>query len=73
MRTDDLEKAVKYVNINNRGWISPFSEGLRTESFTELFALAKTQAVEMIKRLNAGLSGEEITGNLSFLTGVKVQ
>lgn len=73
MRTDDLEKAVKYVNINNRGWISPFSEGLRTESFTELFALAKTQAVEMIKRLNAGLSGEEITGNISFLTGVKVQ
>ena len=27
----------------------------------------------LIKRLNAGLSGEEITGNISFLTGVKVQ
>ena len=73
LRTDDLEKAVKYVNINNRHWRSPFGGEMRSESFTELYELAKADAAEMIKRLNAGLSGEEITENKSFLTGVKVQ
>lgn len=73
MRTDDLEKAEKYVNINHKGWKSPFGGGLRNESFTELFELAKADALEMIRRFNAGQSGAEITGNISFLTGVKVQ
>lgn len=73
LRTDDLEKAIKYVNINNRNWISPFGGEMRNESFTQLFELAKTDAIKMIKRLNAGMSGEDITENISFLTGVKVQ
>ena len=73
LRTDDLEKAIKYVNMNNRNWRSPFSGERRNESFTQLFELAKTDAANMIRRFNAGMSGEEITGNLSFLTGVKVQ
>ncbi len=73
LRTDDLEKAIKYVNINNRNWRSPFGGEMRNESFTQLFELAKTDAVKMIKRLNAGMSGAEITENISFLTGVKVQ
>lgn len=73
MRTDDLEKAIKYVNINNRIWKSPFSEELRSESFAQLFELAKADAVEMIKRLNNGLCGEAVTDNISFLTGVKVK
>lgn len=73
LRTDDLEKAIKYVNINNRIWKSPFSEELRSESFAQLFELAKADAVEMIKRLNNGLCGEAVTDNISFLTGVKVK
>lgn len=73
LRTDDLEKAIKYVNISNRIWKSPFSEEMRNESFAQLFELAKADALEMIRKLNAGLSGEAVTNNISFLTGVKVK
>lgn len=73
LRTDDLEKAIKYVNINNRIWKSPFSDKPRSESFDQLFELAKTDALDMIRKLNAGLSGEAVTDNISFLTGVKVK
>lgn len=73
LRTDDLEKAIKYVNISNRIWKSPFSEEMRNESFAQLFELAKADALEMVRKLNAGLSGEAVTNNISFLTGVKVK
>lgn len=71
LRTNDLEKAIKYVNMNNRKWRSPYSGEIRSESFTQLYELAKDDAVEMIKRLDSGCTGEEITSNLSFLTGVR--
>lgn len=73
LRTDDLEKAIKYVNINNRLWKSPFSGEFRNESFAQLFELAKADALEMISKLNEGLYGDAITDNISFLTGVKVK
>lgn len=73
LRTDDLEKAIKYVNINNRLWKSPFSGEFRNESFAQLFELAKADALEMISKLNEGLCGDAITDNISFLTGVKVK
>lgn len=73
LRTNDLEKAIKYVNMNNRKWRSPYSDEIRSESFTELYELAKTDAVKMINSLNAGCTGEAITSNISFLTGVKTQ
>lgn len=71
LRTNDLEKAEKYVNINRAGWISPFGGGLRRESFGELFEAAKGDALQMIRRFLNGDSGEEITNSISFLTGEK--
>lgn len=73
LRTNDLEKAVKYANINNRKWRSPYSGEVRSESFAELYELAKADAAEMIKRFNAGQTGAQITENISFLTGVKIK
>lgn len=73
LRTDDLENAEKYVNIENRRWKSPFESGYRTESFYDLYAQSKKDALKMITAFENGLSGEEITHNLSFLTGVKVK
>lgn len=73
LRTDDLENAKKYVNINNGRWTSPFESGQRHESFFELFEKAKEDALEIIGGFLDGASGGEITQNLSFLTGVKVE
>ncbi len=72
-RTNDLENAEKYVNINNDNWISPYESKNRNESFFDLYELSKTDAEKMIDAFNNGLSGEEITHNLSFLTGVEVK
>ncbi|MCD7872096.1 MAG: zinc dependent phospholipase C family protein [Clostridiales bacterium] len=70
-KSDDLEKASKYVNIKNENWISPFAAGKRNESFIDLFDYSKSDAINMIKEFSGGKPGEEITQNLSFLTGVK--
>ncbi len=71
-RTDDLEKCEKYVNINNGKWQSPFQSGVRTDSFFDLYELAKSEAAEMIIKWNSGCPGGEITENISFLTGVEL-
>ncbi len=72
-RTNDLENAQKYVNIGNDEWISPYESKIRNESFFDLYELSKKDAMNMIDGFNKGLSGEEITHNLSFLTGVEVK
>ena len=73
LRTDDLENAKKYANINNGRWTSPFEDGKRRESFFELFEDAKDEAIDIINGFFGGASGGECTDNISFLTGVKVK
>ena len=77
LRPKDLEKAKKYGNIENRNWRSPYAPGVRTESFFDLYRLAKAPAQEMIRgfdRICAGeTDGAAVTQNLSFLTGVEVK
>ena len=73
MRPRDLENAKKYANINNEIWFSPFDSYKHNESFEDLFELAKQDAKIMIARFQAGDNTEEITNNISFLTGVEVK
>lgn len=77
LRPKDLEKAKKYGNIENRNWRSPYAPGVRTESFFDLYRLAKAPALSMVKgfdRICAGeTDGAAVTKNISFLTGVEVK
>ena len=77
MRPKDLEKAKKYGNIENRNWRSPYAPGVRTESFFDLYRLAKAPAQEMIRgfdRICAGeTDGAAVSQNISFLTGVELK
>lgn len=72
-RTDDLEKAKKYANIYNCKWKSPFCEKTSRKSFFDLFEKAKDDAEALLIKWQSGANGEEITNNLSFLTGVEVK
>ena len=72
-RTNNLEKAKKYVNINNGIWVSPFSEGRRKESFFDLYEAAKSDALLLFERWQNGVSGIDNTKNISFLTGVEAE
>lgn len=72
-RTDNLEKAEKYVNINNNIWKSPFDCAIHNESFFDLFEFSKKDAEEMLLKWQSGTNGATITNNLSFLTGVEVK
>lgn len=72
-RTDNLEKAEKYVNIKNGTWNSPFDCKVHNESFFDLFKLSKADASEMLIKWQSGTDGAELTDNLSFLTGVEVK
>lgn len=74
----DLEKAKKYVNINNMTWVSPYEpEKPRTESFDELFESTKQDARLLVKCFELHCAGEatgyECTSNISFLTGTEVK
>ncbi len=72
-RTDNLEKAKKYANIYNGKWKSPFSEPASRKSFFDLYEEAKDDAKTLLIKWQSGADGEEITNNLSFLTGVEVK
>ena len=72
-RTNDLEKAKKYANIYNEKWKSPFCELTSRKSFFDLYEDAKSDAKTMLVKWQSGADGEEITNNLSFLTGVEVK
>lgn len=73
LRPRDLKKAKKYGNIDNRQWRSPFDGSLHTESFEDLFELAKDEAALMLTQFRDGEDTFKITKNLSFLTGVEVK
>lgn len=72
-RPKDLEKAKKYVNIENNEWKSLYSGETRTDSFEQLFEQAEDEARVMLANFLSGADCKEITGNLSFLTGVEVE
>lgn len=72
-RPKDLEKAKKYVNIDNVKWSSPYSNREFYDSFEELFEKAKEEAEIMLLDFQSGKNCKEITRNLSFLTGVEVE
>lgn len=77
LRPRDLENAKKYGNISREPWHSPYADGIRRESFLDLYSQAKEDAKEMICAFNRMLdgigNGTQITNNLSFLTGVEVK
>jgi hypothetical protein len=66
----------KYANRWHHEWTSPYSKQKSTESFEDLFEKAKPDAIELIKGFDAIVKGEktgyEVTGNISFLTGLEV-
>lgn len=72
-RTDDLENAKKYVNINKANWKSPFDSTVCNRNFFELYELAKDDAEKMLINWQSGVDGKTNTNNLSFLTGVEVK
>ena len=76
IKPKDLEIADKYANIKHKEWTSPYSLISSTESFEELFEKSKPDAIELISGFNeiceGKKSGYEVTGNLSFLTGMEV-
>ena len=76
IKPKDLDLAKNCANINNRPWISPYDKVERTDSFDELFDRAKADALELIDGFEALCGGQksayEVTGNISFLTGLEV-
>ena len=77
IKPKDLEIADDCANIRNKPWTSPYDKVTRTDSFEELFEAAKADAMELIDGFEALCRGEktayEVTGNISFLTGVEVK
>lgn len=73
LRPRDLEKAKKYGNIDNSKWQSPFDNSYHTESFEDLFEIAKIDAKKLIAEFSTGVDLYKATNNLSFLTGVEVK
>lgn len=72
-RPRHLEKAKKYANISNRKWQSAFDKSIHTESFEDLFNLARQEAEQMLCSFLNGDDTEQITNNISFLTGVEIK
>lgn len=76
-RTNNINAARRFMNAGKRQWVSPFGEAhtrqKRSESFTELYEQAKSDARNMLALWQAGRTGEEITKNISFLTGLQAE
>lgn len=77
IRTNCWKKGIKYANINNEEWISPFdTEYKSTKSFEQLFELATKDAEGLLfgfmQIIQGKSDGKEITNNISFLTGKEV-
>ncbi|MBO4338747.1 MAG: zinc dependent phospholipase C family protein [Clostridia bacterium] len=66
----------RYANRWHHEWVSPYSKEKSAESFEDLFEKAKPDAIELIKGFDEIVRGEktgyEVTGNISFLTGLEV-
>ncbi len=74
-RTNDIGYAHQFINYENGTWVSPFDDEKKehTESFFDLYEEAKQDAQKMLTKWKDGCSGEEITNNISFLTGTRVE
>lgn len=77
IKPKDLDLAQRYANERGKEWTSPYSGVTSTESFEELFEKAKPDAIKLIKGFNEILEGKktgyDVTGNISFLTGIEVK
>ena len=67
----------KYANINNGAWVNPFSGETSYLSFEQLYIYALQEAQELIigfeQKLGTGPDADNITNNLSFLTGLEIK
>ncbi|MCD7723551.1 MAG: zinc dependent phospholipase C family protein [Clostridiales bacterium] len=76
-RTNNLTKARGFMNYERRRWESPFAQNEKrkksSESFLDLYEYAKKDAAQMLDAWRGGLPGEQITNNISFLTGLKTE
>lgn len=76
IKPKDLDLAQNYANERKHEWTSPYSGVTSSESFEELFEKSKPDAIALLKgfeEICAGTkTGYEVTGNISFLTGLEV-
>lgn len=76
IKPKDLEIADNCANIKNKAWTSPYDKTTHSDSFEELFERAKVDALGLIDGFEALCRGEktayEVTGNISFLSGLEV-
>ncbi len=76
IKPKDLAFAEKYANINNEPWESPFDGSLHRERFEQLFDRAKLDAAKLLDGFEAvckgSATGYQVTGNLSFDSGLEV-
>ncbi len=76
IKPKDLELAANCANIDRKPWTSPYTGETRTDSFEELMAQSKADALRLLDGFEALCRGEvtayEVTGNISFLTGTEV-
>lgn len=73
IRPRDLEKSIKYGNIDNNKWKYPAADIVSTKSFEQLFDQAKSVSLNIIDAFNNGISMREATHDKSFLTGVEIK
>ena len=77
IKPNDLDIADKYANVRYKEWASPYDKIPRHDSFEELFEKAKPDALNLIDGFNKICKGEktgyEVTGNISFTTGMEVK
>ena len=72
-RVDDMQYAVKFANVNHGAWSSPFNNMKRNDSFEDLFEQSKADAIRLIKGFFDNTDLVELTEDLSFLTGERVE
>lgn len=72
-RVDNMQYAVKFANVNHGVWSSPFNKVKRNDSFEDLFEQSKADAIRLIKGFFDNTDLVELTDDLSFLTGERVE
>ena len=76
IKPKDLDLSQNCANIKGKAWTSPYDKIERSSTFDELFDGAKADALSLIDGFEALCRGEktayEVTGNISFLTGMEV-
>lgn len=77
IRPNCWKKGIKYANIDNDEWHSPFDvDSISRLSFQQLYDKAENEAYELIfglEQIKNSLSyGKDVSKNISFLTGKEV-